>query len=124
DVFALTAYMREARDQMAKNPVPDILAAWNRASSMFSGSGIAKLDALGSAIRQKVPLEQRMVDTFNEWAAASSELTLPILETILEQELIPEFQRAIVQTTPHLAQVAMDEVAQEHGVRNATASAS
>jgi len=124
DVFALTAYMREARDQMAKNPVPDILAAWNRASSMFSGAGIAKLDALGSAIRQKVPLEQRMVDTFNEWAAASSELTLPILETILEQELIPEFQRAIVQTTPHLAQVAMDEVAQEHGVRNATASAS
>src|SRR5690606_23115087 len=118
DVFALTAYMREARDQMAKKPVPDILAAWSKVGTLFSGSGIGKLDTLGGAIGQKVSLEQRMVDTFNEWASASSSLMLPTLETILERELIPEFQRAIVQTTPHLAQVAMDEMAQEHGIRN------
>lgn len=124
DVFALTAYMREARDQMAKTPVPDILAAWSKAGAMFSASGIPKFEALGRAIEQKLPLEQRMVDTFNQWVAASSELTLPTLETILERELIPEFQRAIVQTTPHMAQLAMDEVVQEHGFRNATAPAS
>ncbi len=120
DVFALTAYMREARDQMAKKPVPDILAAWTKVGTLFAESGIPKFDALGRAIGQKVPLEQEMVNTFNEWASASSALMLPTLERILAEELIPEFQRAIVQTTPHMAQVAMDEVAQEHGARNAT----
>lgn len=124
DVFALTAYMREARDQMAKHQVPEILAAWQRAADSFAGSGFGKFRELARAIEQKLPYEQKMVDTFNEWAAASSELTLPMLEVILERELIPEFQRAIVQTTPHMAQVAMDEVVQEHGRRNATSSAS
>lgn len=124
DVFALTAYMREARDQMARPHVPEILAAWQEAADAFAGSNFGKFRALARGIEQKLPYEQRMVDTFNEWAAASSQLTLPMLEMILERELIPEFQRAIVQTTPHMAQLAMDEVVQEHGFRNATASSS
>ncbi len=124
DVFALTAYMREARDQMAKKPVPEILAAWTKVGTLFSGSNIAKFDALGQAIIQKVPLEQHMVDTFNEWAAASSELILPTLEQILAEELIPNFQRAIVSATPYMAQVAMDEISREHGVRNSTSTRS
>ncbi len=120
DVFGLTAYMREARDQMAKKPVPEILAAWTKVGTLFAGTGIPKFDALGRAIGQKVPLEQDMVNTFNEWAAASSELMLPVLEQILADELIPNFQRAIVDSTPQMAQLAMNDIAGEHGSRNST----
>src|SRR5262245_43908879 len=38
DVFALTAFMREARDRHAEPMIPDILAAWNDVGGVMSGS--------------------------------------------------------------------------------------
>ncbi len=116
DVFALTAFMREARDRHAEPMIPDILAAWQHVSGVFVGSGIPKFDALGPAIANKVPLEQELVRSFSAWAAAASDLMLPTLEGILAERLIPQFQRAVVATYPQLAQRATDEVAQLHGL--------
>ena len=115
DVFALTAYMREARDRTAESMVPDVLAAWDRAGQIFTGSQFQKFATLGRSIQAKTKLEQRMVTTFGEWASASSEMILPVLEEILSKELIPEFQRALVKSTPQLVQLAASEVAKQHG---------
>ena len=38
DVFAMTAFMREARDRHGEAYVPEILAAWNREAGKFAGS--------------------------------------------------------------------------------------
>lgn len=114
DVFALTAYMREARDRNAESLAYDILPAWSKVGSLFQQSKFPKFQRLGGAITQKVPLEKEMVYSFSEWAAASSELVLPTLEAILEERQIPEFQRALVMVTPPLAQVAANEVALQY----------
>src|SRR5208283_1670835 len=63
DVFAVTAILREARDRNAQSYTPRILAAWNTIGPIFQSSNFRKFQALGSAIVQKAPLEQRMVDT-------------------------------------------------------------
>jgi hypothetical protein len=115
DVFALTAFMREARDGHAASFAPSVLAAWAEIGPVFASSGFAKFDRLGSAITEKVPLEQRMVTSYHQWVSASSELMLPVLEQILAEEQIPEFQRALVLTTPLLAQRATTEIARRHG---------
>lgn len=116
DVFALTAFMREARDRNAESRVPGVLAAWDRAGHLLTTSNFPKFVALGQAIRQKVPREQELVTRFGDWAAASSERVLPVLETILEQQLIPEFQRAVVEAYPDVAQQAALEAAYRNGL--------
>ncbi len=115
DVFALTAYMREGRDRKAESLTPEILANWARVAPAFQGSEFPRFDQLGFAIEEKVPLETDMIQTYSDWAAAASELMLPVLEPILAEQMIPEFQRSIVETTPQLAQHATDEVARRHG---------
>jgi hypothetical protein len=115
DVFALTAYMREARDQSAQSLTPDILEQWIKTAPEFGGSKHAELQALATAIPPAVGHEREMIRTFSAWSAAASELMLPVLEEILENRRIPEFQRALVESTPRLAQVAADEVARRHG---------
>jgi hypothetical protein len=115
DVFALTAFMREARDGNAASFAPPVLAAWSEIGPVLASSGFEKFDRLGQAIGEKVPLEQRMVTTYHQWAHASSELILPVLEEILAEEQIPEFQRALALTTPLLAQRATAEIARRHG---------
>lgn len=114
DVFALTAFMREARDRNAEQLADPVLRAWGQIGPIFTSSGFGKFDRLGSAITQKVPLEQDMVHSYGDWAAASSDLILPVLEEILAEEQIPEFQRALIAATPHLAQMAADEIASLH----------
>jgi len=115
DVFALTAFMREARDRNSEQCVPGILAAWETVGELFTMSGFPKFERLGAAILQKVPQEQELVRTFSEWAAASSEQILPVLEEILQQQMIPEFQRAVVVAYPGIAQRAAMEVARRNG---------
>lgn len=115
DVFALTAFMREARDRNSEQYVTGILTAWNTAGDVLTTSGLPKFVQLGEAIRQKVPREQELVRTFGNWAAASSEQILPVLEEVLRQEMIPEFQRAVVVTYPDIAQQAAMEVARRNG---------
>ncbi len=115
DVIALTAYMREARERRAESLTPEILANWERVAPAFAQSPFPKFAELGEAIQEKVPHEREMIRTYGEWAAAASERMLPVLEEILAQEMIPEFQRALVATTPQLSQFATDEVARRHG---------
>ncbi|NQU26476.1 MAG: Tad domain-containing protein [Candidatus Nealsonbacteria bacterium] len=115
DVFSMTAFMREARDRNAQSFTPDILAAWSNVGSVFSSSGFPKFSALGPAIQQKVPMEQQLVDTYSDWAAASSERILPVMEAILAEEMIPQYQQAVVLAFPDVAQAAVREVSRRNG---------
>lgn len=115
DIFALTAYLRAARDRSAESLVPEILDNWERVGGAFAGSEFHKFSALGLAIPDKVAYERELVGTFSEWAAAGSELMLPVFEQILAEERIPEYQRDLVAATPQLAQTAVEEVARRHG---------
>ncbi len=111
DVMALTAFMREARDLNSQQYVPRILDAWYKAGDMLSRAPLPKFRDLGRAIMAKVPLEQRLVDTYCTWANAASVPILPMLEEILAQEMIPQYQRAVVTVFPEIAQQAAMECA-------------
>lgn len=115
DVFAITAFFREGYERNAETMAYPILDNWARVAPAFIGSEFPRFDQLGIAIEEKVPGEREMVFTFSEWAYAASEIMLPVFETILAERLIPEFQRALVESTPRLAQYATDEVARRHG---------
>ena len=47
DVFALTAFMREARDRNSEQYVPSILAAWNEVGPVFAEVGLPEVPATG-----------------------------------------------------------------------------
>lgn len=139
EVFALVAYMREARDRHSDQFIPRILAAWNEAGQRFeragSQSGFDKFRDMGTAIVQKVPVEQQMANAFSAMAYNQSRMTLPIFESILmgpnadptltgggydhdpEGGYIPRFQRAILQTIPTIALAAADGISQRYGER-------
>jgi len=124
DVFALTAFMREARDRHSEPLVPEILAAWQQAGQVLSAAQFEKFQRLGPAIQQKVPDEQQMVNAYLAWASASSEAVLPMLEEVLSRQLIREYQNAVLDYTPGLAQIAANEAAIRHGrLRDGTISA-
>jgi hypothetical protein len=116
EVFALTAWLEEARDQNAKSFVPRILAAWHDAGAAMAVSTNERVRAVGQAVLQKVPLEQTVVDTFSAWAEAVSGLMLPIMTGILDQQLISEYQRLVVDYWPDVAQATAAEVALRHGL--------
>jgi hypothetical protein len=115
DVFALTAFMREARDRNSEKHVSSILSAWNRVAPRFAGSPVPRLRPLAEAIPMKVALEQEVVLAFGDWGAATSARVLPVLEQILREEMIPEFERAVVQAYPEIAQMAASEAASRNG---------
>jgi hypothetical protein len=115
DVFAVTAFLREARDQNSASYSPEILAAWNKVAGQFTASGFPKFTALGSAIQQKTPLEQKMVTSYSAWAKSVSDQVLPMMEEILSDELIPKYQRAVVAAFPDIAQSAARETAARNG---------
>lgn len=116
DVFGMTAYLREARDRNAESLAGPVLDSWEAVGPVFRSAPYPKFAALGDAITQKVPLEREMVRTFSEEQAAVSEQLLPVMEAILAEEAIPEFQRALVLTTPRLAQSATDAIVGQHGM--------
>ncbi len=115
DVFAVTAFLREARDQNSASYSPQILAAWNKVAGQFTASGFPKFTALGSAIQQKTPLEQKMVDSYSTWAKSVSDQVLPMMEEILSEEMIPKYQRVVVAACPDIAQSAARETAARNG---------
>jgi hypothetical protein len=138
EVFALVAYLREARDRHSDPFIPRILAAWRSAGERFATAGLSsgylKFRDLGSGILQKIPVEQRMFETFSAMAYHQSRMTLPIFESILagpnsnpvmtgsgisdgdpEGGYIPRFQRAVVQTIPAIALAAADGISQRYG---------
>jgi len=127
DVIAVTAFLREAKERNAEKYVPEILAKWLEMSNRFSGSPFPKFPPLGPAIAAKVPLEQQFVTAWSEMAAAAADNALPVFEHILgtpetmdpqaNDHLIPQFQRAVLQTTATLAADVTLEVALRHGLR-------
>src|SRR5690348_18207744 len=52
--------------------VPEILAAWDQTGETLARSDFDKFKRLGPAIRQKVPDEQRMVNSYLAWADRKS----------------------------------------------------
>ncbi|MFG0296295.1 MAG: TadE/TadG family type IV pilus assembly protein [Maioricimonas sp. JB045] len=133
DVFAVTAFLREARDRNAERQVPQILQAWQDMASDFSlatrypGSPFDRMAPLAAAIPGKVPLEQTFVTNWSEMAAGAAQYALPVFEYILGtpetvnptagDHLIPNFQRALLATIPTLASEVTNEIALRHGVR-------
>ena len=135
ETFALVAYMREGRDRKSQMFVPEILEAWKTVGNKFAqGTGAPnsqKFKLMGQAIVNKVQVEQQMVNSFSTMAFHESRLTLPLFEYILagpdyeksngipdrspEGGFIPRFQRAVLQTVPHIAAVATDEIASRYG---------
>lgn len=116
DVFAMTAFLREGRDRNAESLVPPVLDAWTFAGEALARSQFPKFAELGAAIVDKVSKEQEAVTAYGELTAAASELSLPVFEHILEEQLIGEFQRSLLQTVPELAQSVADEVSRRHGL--------
>ncbi len=123
DVFALTAFMREARDRNGEPYAPEILAAWADMAPDFAKAPpdphreriAPPFRALEGAIIRKLPKEQQLVLAFSNWAASASEAILPLLEDILRYEMIPEYQRAVVGAIPDVAQQATMEIARRNG---------
>jgi hypothetical protein len=120
EVFAMTAMMKEAQEGNAKKFVSDIIDAWSSISAKLSGAGSSpsiaeKFSNLGSAISEKIAGQQEMVELFSQWAKTSSEQILPVLQYILDNELIPEYQRLVVNCYPEIAQDTASEVAKQNG---------
>lgn len=115
DVFALTAFMREAHDNHSELPAQEILDHWQRMGPFMATSEFPAFADLGNAIVAKVPIERQMVSTWCDWARSSADAIRPVLEDILLREAIPEFQRTLVMATPQMTQIATEEIAQRHG---------
>jgi hypothetical protein len=115
EVFSMTAILREGRDQNEKQYVPTIMAAWKKAAGQLASSPFGKFAKLGRAMQSKVPQEQRLVDQYLTWIGAVSAIQLPIFEAILSEELIPKFQRNVLQYYPDIAQSAADQAAEFNG---------
>ncbi len=126
DVFAVTAFLREARDQNAASIVPQVLQAWVEAAALFGPAQFPKFIPLTSVIPPKAAMEQELVDAWSEMAFSAADFALPVFEYILgtpENEmspaydhLIPNFQRAVVSTIPQLSAEVTMEVALRHGL--------
>lgn len=127
DVFAVTAFLREARDRNAEGYVPEVLAAWVESGQRFGGSPFPKFQGLDQSIAAKAPLEQAFVTAWGNMAYEASQALLPVFEHILgtpetqnpyaRDRLIPEFQRSVIALTPGLAQEMTLEMALRHGLR-------
>jgi hypothetical protein len=115
EVFALTAFLREARDRNSESFAGPILLAWSTMAPVLAGANVPKFRELSDAIPRKVELEHQMVTAYGDWAAAVVPNVLPVMEEILRQEAIPQFQRSVVALYPHLAQAAAMEVAEQEG---------
>lgn len=115
DTFALTAFMREGRDRNAEIYVDEMMDNWERVGPFLATSEFPRFAGLGQAITEKTPGERKMAHAFGDWAAAASEMILPVLEEVLATEAIPEYQRALAAATPGLAQQTAAEVARRHG---------
>ena len=120
EVFAMTAWMREARDRDAEKYVPNILAAWNQEASVLAGSSFPKFQALGNAIPSKAQAEQDLVTAFTNWAAAlagdgQDGGALWLMETVLQDNMITGYQQAVVAALPDMAQQAAMTIAAQNG---------
>lgn len=134
DVFALTAFLREGEKNDAEQLAQEILSAWEKNSPALAG-GVDNWDGdydrvpnvgtgnfnnagLDTAIANKVLQQREMVTNFSNWARSFSAEVLPTLEQILEQELIPQFQRALSANIGDMVQQSANEISTRHGGRD------
>ncbi|MCC6123751.1 MAG: Tad domain-containing protein [Pirellulales bacterium] len=124
EAIAMTAILREASDpaqfpqhygQLAASQVPRILAAWEKASDRLSQATFGKYQILGPELKVHLQQELLFVVVFTQWAAAFSAEVLPVLEYLLENELLPEYQRNLVVVFPRMAQAAAGDAARRNG---------
>ncbi len=115
EVFALTAFMREAGNRDAESFTPETLEHWTRIAPHLASSEFPRFANLGAMIPGKVQAEAEAILAYNNLHQTISSEMLPVLEEILALELIPQFQRALIENTPRIAQAATNEVAQRHG---------
>ena len=115
DLFALTAFMREARDRNAETYITSILDNWERIGPFLATSEYPSFASLGLAIQEKVPYERQMVQAYSEWGSAAAESLLPVLEEILANHRVADFQQALTASTPTLALFVAEDAAKRHG---------
>ena len=115
DVFAMTAFLREARDRNAESLTIPVLDQWDEVALEFDSAGVPKFEQLTAGIPLKTDLERALLLAIGDYHAAVAEQLLPVCEEILASEAIPEFQRALADTTPQLANLAANEIANRHG---------
>ena len=115
EVFALTAFLREAQARNAETLCSRHSAAWNETAPALAQSPFPKFAELGLAIPAKTPLELEMVQTYGDWVGAVVPNVLPVMEEILQQEAIPQFQRSVVSVYPNLALAAAQELVASEG---------
>ena len=115
DVFAMTAFLREAQDRNAEQLIIPVLDQWDVTAQDFSTAPIQKFSQLTQGIPIKTQFERDLLQVIGNHHAAIAEKLLPTFEEILAQEMIPEFQRALADTTPQLANLAANEIAERHG---------
>lgn len=122
DVFALTAYCREAQDHHSDKYASDILDKWEEVAKKFAGvvypvqpPGLPSTRTLEQAIRDQVSDERELVARWSEFLNAFSVIALPVLEQILQQEMVPNYQRTLLQAWPSVAQMTAMEVAKREG---------
>ena len=118
EVLALTAILREANARNSEQYVPSILAAWDGIAPVLGQSMFPKFQELALAIPVKTQREAQMVEAYGDWMAAVAPNVLPLMEAILQQEAIPQFQRSVVELYPGLAQLAAGELAEREGTRS------
>ncbi len=126
DIFAVTAFLREARDRNAEQLVPEILAKWDETAERFTPAEFEKFRPLPTTIPAKTPLEQELVTAWSDMSSAAASYALPVFEYILGtpenvayptyDHLIPNFQRDVLQTIPSLAQQVTNEVSLRNGL--------
>lgn len=122
DVFAMTAYLREARDRNSETLSGPVLDGWDKIAPVFSNAQYRKFADLSFAIPEKTRLEREMVRAFSEKNAAVSEQALPVMERILSEELIPQFQHTLIENAPRLAQETTNEIARRHAHNSGSAN--
>ncbi len=115
DVFALTAFLREARDRNAETLCYPILDQWDQTAADFKNAPLPKFSQLTEGIPLKTELERQLLRAIGDYQSAVAEKLLPVCEEILATEMIPEFQRALSASTPQLANLAANEIANRHG---------
>ena len=104
DVFGVVAYLREA------------IAREAEAKAILRLQEIIQKDPVR---RQQAILEMELIITFGNHNAAIANRLLPTFESILKQELFPDFQRRIRDQTPVIAAAAANEIIQRHAPANA-----
>ncbi len=124
EIMAMTAILREASSpmqfpqyngQLSASQVPAILSAWQKGADLLIQSTFPKFQKLGFDLKTHLQQEQQFVTVFSQWAAAFSAEVLPVLEYILQNELLPEYQRNLMQVYPRMAQAAALDAARRNG---------